>query len=555
MPDGSLLLDASGAPIPRAVTPRPQASTYGINTLPWDRRSSLWPYTAADIASQELAGWLPIVRGPDAEINLHRDRVVGRSRDLVRNNGWATGGVTRTTDNAIGAHFRPMPKPNFLALRRTCPACDAQWADELASAIKAEWAAWADDPAHFCDAQRRMTMTQLFRLALRHKLIDGEGIGILLYQPELIEQGATYATALQLVDPDRLSNPYEERDTDTLRGGVEIDQRGAPLAYHFRRAEQNDWFQAAESMIWDRVARFTSWGRPVVIHDLDIERVDQHRGLGVLTPVIDRFRMLTRYDAAELQQAVLQAVIRTFIVSPNDVDGLNLLGAEASPVLQGYQDMRMEFADAHPVELGGVRVPRLFPGENIANVQGAGPGAHYPDFEHTVLRSISAAIGTSPEQLTQDWSRTSYSSVRASLLEAGKTLSRRRGDFAANFAAPVYAAWLEEALDPVDGQLRSLMPKGAPDFLEARAAYARCRWIGPARGWVDPVKERQGAVLGLDAGFSTLEQECAEQGLEWEEVVQQRAIEVAKFHELKLPLPDWNGAEPAEQTEQKPVPA
>ena len=546
------LVDASGVPLPPSSPPKVQARE-GFGTIPWDRRSALWPYAAADIGSQELSGWLPIIRGPDAEINLHRDRVVGRSRDLVRNNGWATGGISRVTDGAIGAHFRPMPKPNFLALQRLCAACDGAWASELASAIKAEWSAWADDPSRFCDAQQRMTMTQLFRLELRHKLIDGEGIALLLWKPELLEQGGHYRTVVQLIDPDRLSNPQEAPDTDTMRGGVEIDALGRPIAYHFRRAEPNDWFQARQSVIWDRVERLTPWGRTVVIHDLDAERVDQHRGLGVLTPVVDRFRMLGRYDAAELQQAVLQAVIRTFITSPNDVEGLNLLGDQASETLRSYQDQRREYANEYPVTMDGVRVPRLFPGENITSVAGSGPGAHFADFEHTVLRSISSAMGTSPEQLSQDWSRTNYSSARASLLEAWKTLGRRRGDFAANFAQPVYVAWLEEALDSESGVLRELMPAGAPDFLAARAAYSRCRWIGPARGWVDPVKERQGAVLGLDAGFSTLEQECAEQGLEWEEVVRQRAIEVDLFKQLGLPRPDWNGVEPAQETEQRPL--
>jgi hypothetical protein len=34
---------------------------------------------------------------------------------------------------------------------------------------------------------------------------------------------------------------------------------GAPVAYHIRRAYQSDWYEAAESMIWDRVPRKTAW--------------------------------------------------------------------------------------------------------------------------------------------------------------------------------------------------------------------------------------------------------------------------------------------------------
>ncbi len=85
------------------------------------------------------------------------------------------------------------------------------------------------------------------------------------------------------------------------------------------------------------------------------------------------------------------------------------------------------------------------------------------------------------------------------------------------------------------------LPAGAPDFMECRAAYTRCRWMGPGRGWVDPVAEKQGAVLGMQAGLSTLEAECAEQGADWEENLEQRAYEIAKFEELGLEPPDWTG--------------
>jgi len=123
-----------------------------------------------------------------------------------------------------------------------------------------------------------------------------------------------------------------------------------------------------------------------------------------------------------------------------------------------------------------------------------------------MLLSFSAASGISAEQITQDWSRTNYSSARAALLESWKTLNRRNIEFRIGTANPMYASWLHEAMDNGDLPL----PNGAPSYLEGRTAYARCTWLGTGRGWVDPVKEKQGAVLGMDAGLSTLQRECAE---------------------------------------------
>jgi len=120
------------------------------------------------------------------------------------------------------------------------------------------------------------------------------------------------------------------------------------------------------------------------------------------------------------------------------------------------------------------------------------------------------------------------------MLEAWKTFSRRRIGFASGQAHPIYCAWLEESMELDDYP----MPKNAPEFIEARAAYARAKWMGPGRGLVDIVKERQGALLGIDGGMSSLEDECAEiSGTDWRDVADRRAIEMERYERLGLPIP------------------
>ena len=77
----------------------------------------------------------------------------------------------------------------------------------------------------------------------------------------------------------------------------------------------------------------------------------------------------------------------------------------------------------------------------------------------------------------------------------------------------------------------------APGFYANRYAYTRCRFVFGGKGWVDPVKEITAAKLRLEIGVSTLEQECAEQGLDWEEVLHQQRIEAQRRAELGLQAP------------------
>ncbi|HHS9742167.1 TPA: phage portal protein [Raoultella ornithinolytica] len=500
------------------------------------------PYDAADSFSDAMANWQPALWSPDNEVNIYRDRIVSRVRDMARNDGWASGSVTRILDNAIGANFRPIAKVDYRALEMQTglKSFDARWADEYGRAVEAAWRTWANDPNRYCDVERKKTVSQMLRLAFRHKLVDGDALAVLQYRTDRLGHGrARYATTVQIVDPDRLSNPQQVFDMLNIRGGVEIDDDGVPVAYHIRKAHMGDWWSAEKTMTWERVPRETSWGRPIVIHDFDGDRAAQHRGSSIFTPIVQRLKMLIKYDEVELEASILNAVFGAYITSPYD-PRLFEDGLRTDDVLE-YQDMRTDFHKDNRVSLqSGARMPILAPGESIDTVTAARPTSNFAAFESAALRNVAAALGISTQQLTQDWSDVNYSSARSAMLEAWKTLTRRRDDFASGFAQPLFSSFIEELHDLGEVPL----PDGAPEFLAVKAAYCRAQWMGPGRGWVDPVAEKKGAILGMDAGLSTLEMEVSENvGEDWEEQLDQRAREVQAFRERGLPVPSWGQAD------------
>jgi lambda family phage portal protein len=549
MSDGVTILGPNGEPLP----PRSKARALAGGSGGWGGP----PYDAADLYGQHMAAWQPTLLSPDGELNVYRDRIVSRVRDMVRNDGWASGAVTRILDNAVGANLRPISKPDyrFLAAVTGNASFDHSWSKEFQKAVDASWRSWAhDELGKYCDAGRNMTFGQLLRVAFRHKLVDGDSLAVMQWLPDRVGYGrARYATAVQIVDPDRLSNPQQRFDQQIMRGGVEIDPTtGAAIAYHIRKAHIGDWFSAAQSLTWERLERETAWGRPIVVHDFDGDRAATHRGgAGVFAAVLQRLKMLVKYDSVELDSAIINAIFAAYIESPFDRELVSEAISDGEQ-LNMYQAARTEFHDEHgkKLVLGNARMPILFPGEKIQTVAATRPAANFKDFEGAVLRNVATGLGLSAQQVSNDWSDVNYSSARGALLEAWKTLTRRRHDFAAGFAAPIRAAWLEEAFELDDLPL----PAGAPDFISARAAYSRCRWLGPPMGWIDPVDERAGAVIGMDAGFQTLEDTCAEQGLDYEEVLEQRAYEIEQFDRLKIPRPEWVGAVAVDRIKQAPQP-
>ncbi|PMQ04170.1 hypothetical protein DyAD56_15895 [Dyella sp. AD56] len=541
--NGPTILDARGNPL---LPNRARMLAPGGNA----------PYDAADISGQHVAAWRPYLYSPDGELNMYRDRIVARVRDLVRNDGWASGAVTRILDNAIGGHFRPLFRPDYRALAAYTgnKAFDASWAHEFGRVAEANYRSWAFDSNKYCDAQRSLTIPQIMRLAFRHKLIDGDALAQMVWLPDRIGLGrARYATGIQLIDPDRLSNPQQRFDQESSRGGVEVDRYGAATGYWIRRAHQGDWWAAADSVRWDLIPRETDWGRPIIVHDFDHDRASQHRGgAGIFTPILQRMKMLAKMDSVELDAAVINSMFGAYLESPFDPQLLEQAVGDSTDFSK-YQDERSAYHNDRRTMLGEVKVPILFPGEKINTVKAERPNTNFAQFEKTFLRNFAAATGLSAQQMSHDWSDTNYSSARGALLEAFKTLKRRQFDFSHGFAQPVVGCWLEESMDIDDYP----MPSGAPSFAECRGMYSRAEWMGPARGWIDPVAEKQGSVLGMDAGLSTLQIECMEQGLDWEEVLDQRQREIEKFTELGIPVPTWAGMQvpgytPASEVAKKP---
>jgi lambda family phage portal protein len=534
---------AGGRPTPAALT---DGGRWGVMA-----------YDAADVYGPHMADWRPMNWSADASLNPVRDRISARSRDIERNDGWAKSGATSILDTVVGASLRPIFKPNYIALAFYTgnSKFDASWAAEYSQALNACYEPWANDIGHWNDAQRKLTLTQQFWLALRHKLIDGDALGKMLYRPEKIGSGrARYATALQLIDPDRLSNPQMVFDSFNCRGGVQIDPEGAPVGYHIRRAHLGDWFAAAKSMEWDYVPAETSWGRPIIVHDYDHDLASQHRGgAGIFTAVMQRLKMLIKYDGTELDAAIINAIFAAYVKSPYDPEMVEAALSEG-PNRDGlgvYQDMRAEFWDGKRMDIGGARMTHLAPGEELGTVQSSRPSSNFEPFEATILRHVAAGVpGVTYESLTGDYSRTNYSSFRGAANEARKSLDRRAASFYGGFANPVVGCFVEEVHDVEDLP----MPGGEViDFADGRSMYARCHWIGPGAGYVDEVQEKQGALLGLGGAMSTLEIECARQGLNYREVVHQRSIELKELKDAGIDtMPTWAIPQPGKEAGDKP---
>lgn len=481
-------------------------------------------YEGASRMSRELASWNPVVMPADNEINDDKLLIDARSRDIIRNDAYATGAMSIHRDSIVGSRFALNSRPNWRVL-----GLDDKWAEEFQTEVETKFMLWAESPANWVDAARYNTLTGLVRLAIGVFVYSGE---VLATAEWLKQSDRPYRTALQMIDLDRLSNPQDQSDTTYLRRGVERDRYGAPIAYHIRASHPGERFfnASAELWKWKRVPVRKPWGRLQVIHILEQWRPDQTRGIAEMVSALKTMRMTSKFQDIVLQNAVLNASYAATIESelPPEAAYAQLGGGDPSAMNEWANNFLAQVAEfsgnSRNLHVDGVKIPHLYPGTKLKLLNAGTPGGIGTGFEEALLRHTAAGLGLSYEQFSRDYTKTNYSSARASMNETWKYMQARKKVVADRFATHIFCLWLEEALNR--GEIESL-PRNAPNFYEGlnKEAYTQCEWIGASRGQIDELKETEAAVLRIEKGLSTYEEECARLGKDFRDVFAQRARE------------------------------
>ena len=474
----------------------------------------------ASTTARDVSEWNAARGSADSDLLPDLPELQYRARDIRRNNGFAHGIVQTAVDNIVGTGLRMSAQPDYLALSQIDKTFTKEWADEWGAKYESLFHEWWWSTA--CHAGDTLTGDMLTEQVLFSKFDNGGSLTLPLWIPD---RGDGFKTKLQTVEIDRLSNPNDKPNTTNMRGGIEFDDFGVPLAYHIRRGHPGEyWFLVngqANSYSWERIPRRTKFGRLRVIHDFDGDRADQTRGKPLLSAVLDQFKNLDRYVKAEIQAALMNAMIWGAITTPLEHE-------EIVDLFKGDEEKYMASRAKHSVKMQAGTLATLFPGDKLESFMPQRPAAQFGVFTKNIERIISVGADMPYELAKKDFSDSNYSNTRAAMLEAWRSFTRRRDRLGAGWLDPINGLFMEEMVS--SGRIE------APRYYEFRRAYQRCTWIGPGRGYVDKTKEVTGDLLSLDGNTNTLQRICAEQGMHWREVLDQRATERAYTTKIGLPL-------------------
>lgn len=409
-----------------------------------------------------------------------------RTRYEVANNSYAKGIVLTLANDVIGTGPRlQMLTVDHEANRRIERAFD-QWARAVSLAAKL----------------RTMRMA---------RAVDGEAFAILTNNRKL---PTSIQLDLRLVEADQISTPELIVPMPNAIDGIVFDEAMNPVTYHVLKEHPGD--TRLVSIEYDSVPAAS------VIHLFRVDRPGQGRGVPDLTPALPLFAQLRRYTLAVLGAAETAA----------DFAGILYTDAPAG----GEADAAEPF---EPIELESRALMTMPGGWKMSQMHAEQPATTYAEFKRCVLSEIARCLNMPYNIAAGDSSSYNYASGRLDHQTYYKSIRVDQDHIESIALDRVLLAWLDEAV-----RIPGLLPEGLGPFIDWPH-----EWFWDGEEHVDPLKEANAQSVRLQSNTTTLANEYARSGQDWETQLRQRAKEVALMRELGIAPADAPPAhDPVDQT-------
>jgi len=425
-----------------------------------ERHAKRFSYDGAD-AGRRAHGWY--APSTDANVELMGSLVWlrNRSRELVRNNPYASKAVEELAGNVVGTGIIPQAKTGSQAI------------DKI---IDAEWPFFCDN----CDTPQRLDFYGMQSLVMRTTAESGEGI--IRFRPRLAQDNLRVPLQLQLLESDFLD---QARTMGTVHGhimqGVEFDLLGRRVAYWLYT------YHPGGVLILNPRGGILSQPVPAyqVMHTYRQLRPGQVRGVPWLAPVMMALRDLDDYCDAERIRKKIEACVAAFVTQPEGIDG-TMLGYQA-------EDPMAPNARVESFQPGMVTYTK--PGEDVKfnNPQATGG---YREYKMTELQGIAAGLGIPYEVLAGDLSLVNYSSWRGGQLGFRNTIEGYR-----------WLTLIPQFCQPVrERMIDTLVTIGripARAIEDPKIKLYGTQWTAPRFESVDPVKDAEAALKDIRMGRVT----------------------------------------------------
>ncbi len=330
--------------------------------------SMLGAYRGAE-GGRLRGNWVPGGGSADQDLHPELSKLRERSRDLIRNDGIASGAIDTVITNIIGSGIRMQSR-----IDKDTLAISQEIADKLQKKVEKIWERWVPH----ADSGNRLTFYGIEELSERQRFINGESIIVPLRVTNSPKK-RPYSLALQVIESDRLDTPSDLKMNKNVRAGIEMGQYGDPVAYYVRKNHPGDYLysrgysNSSENFI--KYPAYNDLGDPNFFHLYHVKRSGQTRGEPFFSPVLNLFKDRVDYMEAEIVAARVAACFAVFIKKTD---------AYQTSIKRSTSEngKRVE-------ELSPAMIEYLNENEEIQSFNPNRPGGTFGIFMERVLRDIS----------------------------------------------------------------------------------------------------------------------------------------------------------------------
>lgn len=327
-----------------------------------------------------------------------------------------------------------------------------------------------------------------------------------------------FGFAIQLISSEWVDHGINQLldNGNYVKMGIEYDKWGAAVAYYVVKRQPNDWrhySMAGSRGGIDKCERVESRD---MIHYCQFEDSESGRGAPWIASIMSKLRHLDKYSEAEVISARAEACKGGHYeatvpgVAPEDLaDYMEKIGENGKRLTDSVEPAMW----------------KALPYGYTANAHDPKhPSGNFPAFKKEMIREVCAGAGDQYNIMAGDLEGVNYSSMRAGALDIRELWMLTQEFDIETAEIPIFSAFLEMAL--ANGAI--------PLPLTKLAKYNHPQFQGRRWPWVDPLKDAKADQQAIDSLLDSRTRICNENGKDFEEIIEEQAIEKILIEEAGL---------------------
>ncbi len=396
-----------------------------------------------------------------------------RARDLDENYDIASGVLDVLESKIVGSEILAHPMVMMQG--------GQELAVDLNRFLAELYREWAVRP----ETTRQHSLGKAQRLSARSWMRDGECFVHHLDGdvPNLVHSTAV-PYSIELLEADMCPMSLTSRSIDDLllRYGILTDEWGKPEEYLIRLHHPGD-------SLFGLFTAGTSLGVGVSLRDVvrvpardishikHVKRMHQTRGVSALATVFNRLSDLKDYEESEQTAARIGSYVALAITKSPD----------AQPEAPGSSSPReMDW-------MPGMIFDDLVEGEEVKSIENTRPSNKIAQWRELCLKSVSSGTRAGYSSIARDFNGT-YSAQRQELVESELHYAVMTEELVSQKVRPTYRRFVDMT------HMASLIPGELLQGVDLSTLF-KAAYRGPAVAYIDPVKEINHELIGVQGGF------------------------------------------------------